>query len=121
MVVETTEKNEAGKGMGAGDKRCNFIESSQERESDDLRFKENVEASHPDLKGRPFQAAKCLRCLRNSRRPGWLSRGWEGRVEKAEVRGVCPGGGGGGEVGEGRVYLKALICNYLDITGHCET
>lgn len=25
-----------------------------------------------------------------------------GRVEKAEVRGVCSGGGGGGEEGEGR-------------------
>ena len=43
MVVETTEENEAGKGIGvcgvgAGDKRCNFIESSRERESDS-RFK----------------------------------------------------------------------------------
>lgn len=43
MVVETTEENEAGKGIGvcgvgAGEKRWNYIESSQERESDS-RFK----------------------------------------------------------------------------------
>lgn len=30
-------------------------------------------------------------------------------------------GWGWGRGGGGQVYLKALICNYLDITGHCET
>lgn len=71
MVVETTERNEAGKGIcvwgleigGAILQRA----VRKEKVTADLK---KVEASHPALEGRPFQAAKCLMCLRNSRRPG---------------------------------------------------